>query len=178
MSIDARTLTAVVKKYPIPVISAIIAVVLVVVLYLRSDLSVIQQAQLDKFTAEGKLYRTNVSNSAQLEEQIDFMVQANAAVRARALNASGLAENLQYFYRLESEVGIKYRDLRPAGKGKGSTYVPLSYIVSFEGTFTQVITYLKHLEQGAYFCRITGASLSGGADKVTINLNLDVLGLP
>jgi uncharacterized membrane protein len=113
MSIDARTLTAVVKKYPIPVISAIIAVVLVVVLYLRSDLSVLQQAQLDKFTAEGKLYRTNVSNSAQLEEQIDFMVQANAAVRARALNASGLAENLQYFYRLESEVGIKYRDLRP-----------------------------------------------------------------
>jgi hypothetical protein len=178
MSIDAKDLAASVKKFPIPVVCGITSLVLIVILYLRSDLSVLQQGELDKFTTEGKRYRANVSNSAQLEEQINFMVQANAAVRARALNASGLAENLQYFYRLESEVGIKYRDLRPAGKSKGSTYIPLAYIVNFEGTYTQVITYLKQLEQGAYFCRITSATVSGGPDKVSLNLNVDVLGLP
>ena len=128
----------------------------------------------------GKRYIRNVTNSAQLQEQLDFLFQANQAVKARALSAEGLAENLQYFYKLESELGIKYRDLRPgnrAATSKQATYVPINYTVSIEGSFADIIIFLKHLEQGAYFCRIVSASASGSESKVSLSLNLDLLGI-
>lgn len=180
MSIDTKIIVARGKKYPVLVVCVGLSIAFSLLLYLRSDLSAQQQAELDRLTAEGKRYRDNVSNSSQLQEQLDFMIQANQAVKTRALNPDGLAENLQYFYRLESETGVKYRDLRPGAKAvaaKDATYVPISYAVNVDGTYAQVITYLKHLEQGAYFCRITSASASGSGANASANINLDLLGI-
>jgi hypothetical protein len=182
MSIDTQSIITRAKKYPVLAVCGGLSIILLAVVYFRSGLAETQQAELDKFSAEGKRYRSNISNSSQLQEQLDFMIQANQAVRARALNADGLAENLQYFYRLESEVGVKYRDLRPgarfdAAKAKGATYVPLNYSVSVRGSFVQIITFLKSLEQGAYFCRINSASISSVESDISINLNLDLLGV-
>jgi hypothetical protein len=180
MSIDTQAIVTRVKKYPILVICAGLSILFSALLYFRSDLAAQQQVELDKVTEAGKRYRSNVGNSVQLQEQLDFLIQANQAVRARALNAEGLAENLQYFYRLESEVGVKYRDLRPGNPvaaAKQAAYVPINYTVNIDGSFAQIITFLKHLEQGAYFCRITSASASGGDTTVSLNLNLDLLGV-
>jgi Tfp pilus assembly protein PilO len=180
MSIDTKTLTTGVKKYPILVVCVALSILFAGVLYARSGMGAEQQAELDRLVSEGKVYRTNLSNAAQLQEQLDFLIKANQAVKARALNPDGLAENLQYFYRLESEVGIKYRDLRPGPKvaaAKDATYVPISYTVNIEGSYAQVITFLKHLEQGAYFCRITSGSASGTGDSASANINLDLLGI-
>jgi len=185
MSIDKRTLVTGVKKYPILVVSGIVSVLLLTILYVRSDLSDIQQAELDRLTAEGNRYRANIANSAQLKEQLDFLVQANNAVKERAFKAESMALNLQYFYRLESETGVKYLDLRPGtrnepGKAPKSTgtYIPLSYVVNVQGDFAQVITFLKRLDQGVYFCQINSAQATSNGSSVTLNLNLDLLGMP
>jgi hypothetical protein len=180
MSINAQTLVGGFKKYPLLVASALMTLVLLGVLYSRSGLIDAQQQELDKYLTEGSRHRANISNAAQLQEQLDFLIQANKAVRERALTAEGLAQNLQYFYRLESEVGIKYVDLRPGSRfsGKSSTYVPLNHIVNVRGSFTQIITFLRRLEQGVYFCRINTAFASRDGDFVTLNLNLDLLGVP
>ena len=180
MSIDTKVVVTRIKKYPVLVVCFGLSVVFGVLLYSRSDLAAQQQAELDRLSVDGKRYRSNVSNSAQLHEQLDFLIQANQAVKARTLNPDGLAENLQYFYRLESEVGIKYRDLRPGAKaaaGKQAVYVPINYTVNIDGSYAQVITFLKHLEQGSYFCRITSASASGIGATASVNINLDLLGL-
>ena len=179
MSIDAQTIKVGFKKYPILVICGALVIALIVVLYSRADLLAAQQAELDKYTTEGKRYRANVQNAVQLQEQLNFLIQANDAVKNRSLTAEGLARNLQYFYRLENEVGIKYLDLRPGGRsGKAAIYLPLNYIVSIEGNFAQVIAFLRHLEQGEYFCRINSASASKNGTTITLNLNLDLLGTP
>ncbi|MFA6961314.1 MAG: hypothetical protein WC205_11230 [Opitutaceae bacterium] len=182
MSINAQTLTAGIKKYPILLGAGLISLALILVLYFRSGLQEAKQAELDKYSSDVARYRSNISNSAQLQEQVDFLIKANAAVKDRAFASNTLALNLQYFYRLESEVGIKYLDLRPGGKsapigGKGGTYVPLNYVVTIQGTFAQAITYLRHLEQGEYFCRVNTMSASGGDSSVTLNLNIDLLGI-
>jgi hypothetical protein len=114
---------------------------------------------------------------------LDYLVRANKAVFDRALKSDALAQNLQYFYRLESEAGVKYSDLRPSGKPviKGKvvpTYIPLNYAVTVTGEFSHVIKFLRQLEQGEYFCRITSATASGTGQNATINLNLDILGVP
>jgi len=184
MSINTQSIVAGVRKYPIVVVSSVLSIVLLATLYFRSDLLSEQRADLEKYTEENDRYRSNISNSAQLQEQLSFLIQANKAVANRALSAEGLAQNLQYFYRLESEVGVKYLDLRPIGRAapkpaKGAAavaYVPLGYVVNVQGDFTKIITYLRRLEQGVYFCRINSASISGGGSTVTLNLNLDLLG--
>lgn len=187
MSIDTRTLVTGAKKYPVLTVSGIIVVVLVAVLYLRSDRMDLQQAEFDRLSAEAARYRANIINSAQLREQLDFLVQANNAVKDRAFKAESMALNLQYFYRLESETGVKYLDLRPgtraptpgkpAAKPGAGDYIPLTYVVNVQGDFAQIVTFLKRLEQGAYFCQINTAQATSTGLGVTLNLNLDLLGV-
>lgn len=182
MSITAQSVGAILKKYPILWACGFITVGLAAVLYLRSDLQAEKSAELEKLTREGARYRANISNSVQLQDQLDFLVRANEAVRARALKVDGLAENLQYLYRLESEVGVKYLDLRPGGKAaipkQPPTYLPINYTVSMQGSFAQMITFIRHFEQGAYFARINAASANGSDSSVTVNLTIDLLGVP
>ncbi len=181
MSLNSQALTAGVKKYPLLVVSIIIVVGLLVVLYLRSGAIESEQAELDKHAAEARRQRANIVNTALLKDQLDFLIQANSAVKDRSLVFGGLAQNLQYFYRLEAEVGIKYLDLRPGARAavaKGASYVPLNYIVNVQGDFSQVMMFLRHLERGAYFCRINSAVMSSSGAVVTLNLNIDLLGTP
>lgn len=185
MSLTAQKVVMGAKKHPVLVLCIIVSLLLLAVIYFRAGLITEQQAKLDELTKQGARYRTNISNAAQLQEQLNFMIKANEAVKARALPVDALAVNLQYFYRLEAEVGVKYLDLRPGSrtettpaKAEKRSYVPINYILAVQGTFAQIITFLKNLEQGAYFCRITNASASNSDDIVTINLSLDLLGVP
>jgi len=189
MSIDTQSIVTSVKKYPILVICGVVGIVLLITLYMRSDLMAVQKAELDKYSAESSRHRANIANSAQLQDQLDFLIQANNAVRDRALSTGGLAQNLQYFYRLEADAGVKYLDIRPGSTRAASTsvgkpaaaaatYVPLNYIINVQGDFVQIISYLRSLEQGAYFCRINSAMASGSGSIITVNLNLDLLGVP
>jgi hypothetical protein len=185
MSIDSQAITVGVKKYPIIVLCGLISVGFAAVLYYRSDLQTEQEVRLATSSAQIARYRANIANAVQLEDQLDFLIQANNAVKARALSVEGIAQNLQFFYRLETECGVKYLDLRPsaravAGTKKGpqqAMYVPINYTVGVQGNFNQIIFYLRRLEQGVYFCRINTASISGNESGVTLNLNLDMLGV-
>lgn len=186
MSIDSQAIIAGAKKYPIIIGAGVVIIILVSVLYLRSDLLSAGQAELEKYTIENDRYRLNITNSAQMQDQLNFLNQANKAVAERALSSDGLAQNLQYFYRLESEMSVKYTDLRPIGRAapsraKGAAapvYVPLGYVVNVQGSYVQVINYLRKLEQSVYFCRINSASISGSGTAATLSLNLDLLGTP
>jgi len=181
MSITGQSIGNAFKKRPLLVVAGAISLVLAITIYLRSGLLSVQQLELDKYSAESSRQRANVSNAAQLQEQLQFLIKANEAVRTRALTVGGLAQNIQYFYRLESEVGIKYLDLRASGMApavKDPIYVPINYIVNVQGSFAQIITFLRRLEQGAYFCRINSAVASSSDAGVILNLNIDLLGVP
>jgi len=183
MSIDNQVVVSSIKKYPLLVACCVISVGLAITLYVRSSLISEQKSELEKYSLEATRYQANVTNSAHLADQLDFLIQANKAAKARALSAEGVADKLQYFYRLESETGIRYLDLRVGSKvavdnKKPSIYVPLNYILSVEGEYGQVISFLRNLEQGAYFARITSASSSGSGSIMKISLNVDILGVP
>lgn len=180
MSTQVQAIPAFLKRYPIPVAAAVVSLIIVVTMYLRSGEMDILQADLDDASATAERQRTNISNAALLKDHLAYLTQANKNVRDRTLLASGVGQIRQYFYRLETEVGITYVDLRSGSKveqAKGAAYVPINYIVSIQGDFTQIITYLKHLEQGLYFCRINSATLTSAGTTMTLNLNLDLLGV-
>jgi hypothetical protein len=183
MNIDSQIIFSRIKKYPLLSACCVISAALALTLYFRSSLLSEQKIELEKYSLEAKRHQNNVTNSAHLADQLNFLIQANSAVKVRGLTVEGVADKLQFFYRLESETGVKYLDLRAGSKvvvdkKKPATYVPLNYILSVQGDFGQVVAFLRKLEQGVYFCRITSASLSGSGSSVKISMKLDLLGVP
>ena len=183
MKLNKQFFFSALKRYPILSAAVLICIPLAAICFYRADALVEQQAELDKLKAEGDLYRANITNSSQLQQQVDFLVQAKVAIAKRAFPKDSLPLNLQYFYKLETEVGIKYITLNPAAQAAaakpavGTSYVPLKYSVSVQGSFHQIITYLRCLEQGDYFSRINSATVLSSGSSVTLNLDLDLLGI-
>jgi hypothetical protein len=181
MSINAENLNTVIKKYPLLVISITLSLGLAFILYFRSGAIESIKTELESLNKEVKRYSSIIGNASQLQEQTDFLIKANQAIKDRTLSAESLAINLQYFYKLESEIGVKYLDLRPAGRSSnavGSPYLTLNYIVTIQGSFDQILTYLKHIERGIYFARVNTTSITGSGSTVTASLNIDFLGSP
>lgn len=166
------------KKNPISVGCAVLSLGLAVAIYFRSDAIAQANAQLDEKTNLAQRYAHNIQNSAQLKEQYEALTAANHGIEARLINSSDIGINQQYFYKLESESGVKLLELRQgrAGSSTGS-YVPIAFSVSLRGDFTQVMNFLRMLEDGTHYCRVMTASCSGGrTGPVSLSLNLEILG--
>jgi len=185
MKLNTRAVGGVFKRYPVLFIAVIVCLPLAVISFVRDGAIIEQQAELEKSLAEASLFRTNIANSSHLQQHVDFLAQAKVAIAKRAFRAESLPLNLQYLYKLETDVGIKYLTLNPTSRtlasgvksASGTSYIPLNFSVSVQGSFHQIITYLRCLEQGVYFCRINSASVLGSGSVVTLNLDLDLLGI-
>lgn len=174
-------LVAWIKKNPISVGCGVLSLVLAAAIYLRSDAIADANQTLDQKTAEGQRYALNRTNSAQLNDQLEALTAADKVIESRLIRASDLGINQQFFFKLESESGVKLLDLRQSsrpGPG-GKAYVPIGFNVSLQGDFEHVIKFLRLLEDGAHYCRIDTATCSGNrAGGLTLTLTLDLLGTP
>ncbi len=177
---------AFVKKNPISVGCGVVALALIAGIYLRSDAIPEAEGILVQKTAQAERYALNIKYSAQLKEQLEALAGANKEIDGRIVRASQLGTNTQYFYKLQSDSGVKLLDFRQGtagvvAKGK-STFVPIPFSVSVQGTLPQVMKFLRELESGNHYCRILTASCAGSAvarsQPLTLSLNLEMLGLP
>jgi hypothetical protein len=180
-------LVAFLRKNLIAVICVAATIGIGFTIYYRSDALPDAEKVLADKTKEGELLAANIEDSNQLKEQQAAMVDANQVIADRMIQVGQLADNLQYFYRLESETGIKILDLRqnawsPPGKGAAKTfYTPVGFQVSAQGDYPKVLDLLRRLETGEHYCRVTSCDLkptnaeTRGGDLV-VALNLELLG--
>jgi hypothetical protein len=175
------------KKNPISFGCAALSIALVVGLYLRSEAIPEAEAELTQRSAESERLALNIKYSAQLKEQADVLIAANKEIDTRIIRASQLGNNTQYFYKLESDTGVKIVDLRQTtpvsvAKPAKSAFVPVGFAVTVQGSLTQILEFLRHIESGAHYARILTANCSGGAGArgapLTLGLTLELLGLP
>lgn len=174
----------VLRKHPVSAICGVVIVVLLVVLYFRSGAADEVRARLDEQSELGKKLNNNITYGTQLREQLAEVTAANSQVAQRAVKVGELATNLGYFYRLESELGIQLLDLRPlaspapAKNAPKTTYGEALFAVSVSGDYRQMIEFLRQMENGQYFCRISEATLTRRADvpnKLTLTLKVGLL---
>lgn len=155
----------------------------------RSSLLPEAEAELAQKTAEADKHVANATNSAQLKDQLAALVAAGKEVDARTIRVGQLGINYQYFYKIIAESGVKQVDLRQApvapatgSKASKAGFVPVAFTVVVQGDFRQVLHFLKLLDSGARYCRVSGANLGlvagerGGA--ILLSLNLELLGQP
>lgn len=179
-------LLAFVRKNPIGIGSGALALVLAGAIYYRSGQVPESEAELAQKSAEGERYAANLKYATQLQEHYDALVAANKAIDARIVRASQFGKNLQYFYKLESETGVKLttdpRISPPAAKkDPKAAYVSIPCNLSVQGTLPQLLGFLRRLENGTHYCRVLNVSLVPAPDRnapLSLSLNLELLGLP
>lgn len=178
---------AFVKKNPISFGCGLFSLAVAVAIYFTSDLIPTAEADLQSKSESADRFAANIKNSERLQEQYDTLVAANKEIEKRAMKASEIGPNTQFFYRLPEQTGVTIVDfkagghtgLKPAPK---NIYVPLSFRLTVSGDLAQVMSVLRILESGAHFCRVTSASLTASAmnrsGPLTLALGIDILGLP
>ncbi|MBC7369531.1 MAG: hypothetical protein H7343_22410 [Undibacterium sp.] len=180
-------LFALIKKNPLSVGCGVLALLIGVVISVRID-SVPERAKLlEQKIAEGERLNANVNNAAQLPEQLAALTEARIEIEKRLVRGADLAQNLQYFYRLEADTGVKLINLRQNSSGvtKPGANGPLAgvgFTVSFQGSYFTVMEFLRRLESGTHYSRFTVVNLVfAGANRngpLVMSVSLELLGQP
>jgi len=188
---DADQIVASLKANPISVACGAMALALAVGIFFRSDRVPGNEELLDQKASLGDRLDANLKNGVQLADQLAAITAARQQIEARLIHPDELAQNLQFFYKLEAETGTKLIDSRQvqlaAGKagpkGSRTLYTSVGFAVVVRGEYVRLLDFLRRLESGQRFCRVTTAtiSISGSSDKdrgneLTLNLNLELLG--
>lgn len=191
MAISNEQVVAALKKNPVVSAAVIICIALALAHYFRSDLIATATGWLDERTKEGRRLAANIKNSAQLPEQLARVSEATKDIDGRLVRVAALANNLQYFYKLEADTGVKLIDLRQttdSGRAAKTGRIPVSFAVTLHGEYPQVLDFLRRVESGSHYCRVraanvtpfdAGAGSSGvRSDAAKLTLNLELLGVP
>jgi Tfp pilus assembly protein PilO len=182
-------LIALIKKQPIGTACLAISLVCGVVWYFRSDALDETRKEYEARTQDDQRIATDIRNGTGLPQQVEAMQAAAKQLDSRLVHATQLASNLQFFYRLESETGVKLLDVRqmplPSAKpGAAKTlYTPVPFVISLQGGYKQIMDFTSRLEKGARFCRFSSYSISKSfaqesAGQLTVAINVELLGLP
>jgi hypothetical protein len=176
------------RKNAISVTCVIVSIVIGFVLYYRTDLLPDAEKVLGDRTKQGELLAANIEDSAQLTEQHAALVAANNAIADRMIRVGQLAENLQYFYRLESDTGVKLTDPHqspwnpPAKTAARTNFTSVGFTLSAQGDYPQIIDLMRKLENGEHYCRVIACNLHPASDvrggQLQMRLSLDLMGIP
>jgi hypothetical protein len=181
-------LFAFLRKNMISVACVIVSIGIGFVLYYRNDNLPDAEKVLAARTKEGELLAANIEDSSQLKEQHAALAAANDAISNRMIRVGQLAENMQYFYRLESATSTKLSDPRqlswnpPAKNAPKTNFTPIGFALNAQGDYGQELDLLRRLESGEHYCRIISlnirplAEMRGG--PLLMSINLDLLGMP
>jgi hypothetical protein len=183
---------ATLKKNPVGWSSMLLSIIaLAIVMFRFGNLGSVQTT-LSEVTLDGDRLKANVAFGASLGEHLDRLTSMNEVISGRLVRSNELAINLQYFYKLESETGVKLLDLRqldasPLKGSRGNNYSVVPYSVRLQGRFQNILLFIKRLEEGTYYTRILTANVGSprrsdneavnkDVGNVVLNLGIEVLG--
>lgn len=193
MAIDFQDLVLLWKKRPVVIGCGALTLMLLAGSYLRSSRMGELGGLLKSKEEEGQKILNNIRNGAGLAEQYEALTATTKDLESRLVRSSERARNQQYFYRIESDTGVKEVNLQPVPapnssqqKGPKTLYIGVGYTISVKGSFRQILDFLGRLEAGQHFFRLTSATVSregqraaaDATNAITLTLNLDLLGLP
>jgi Tfp pilus assembly protein PilO len=185
MSFSSSEIIGSLKKNPVSVICSVLALALAGFAYFRLGGAAALQTELDEKSAEAAKLSLNLKNAAQLKEQLEALITAQKQIEARMIRANELTTNLQYFYKLESDTGVKLLpgSLRQSAGSKkdAKAYQATAFSLSIQGDYRQILTFLRQLESGPRYCRVLSASCNSAPERgpmLVLSLNLEFLGFP
>lgn len=182
MSIDSKRLLRLFRGQPIPAICGLVVFVLILAFYFRGASAVGVQSQLDERNKHYRDLKANVASSVKLDEDLRRLVEYNKKIADGALRVGDIVQNLQFFYKIESETGVKLVDLRqqvvpPLSKGASpSSYVGVGFSLSIEGDYEKIILFCDALKHSSALAKIANFSISKSERGLVANMAVQLVG--
>ena len=180
-------LIAFLKKNMIAVGCVVASIAIAATIYLRSDELPNAEKVFEDNAQKSALLAANIEDYEHLPEQHSTLVTANQTITARMINVGQLAENEQYFYRIESDTGVKLQDLRqvpwspPVKNAPKTTYTHVGFVLSAQGSYAQLMDMMRRLENGEHYCRVLSCNIHPMGEirgsTLQMTLALELLGI-
>jgi Tfp pilus assembly protein PilO len=171
MSVDSRKIASAIKKRPMLLGASLAVLVVLGVIYVRYNELELHKSRLAELQGSLSKLQKNVANSAQLDRQLEEIKKINEKVVSSALRPSELARNLQYFYTLEADNGVKLLDLQqqavpaPPRGTAASVYAALTFTVNVAGEYEQVLKFMREVEKTFIGGKVLTATISTGSAR-------------
>jgi hypothetical protein len=147
---------------------------------------------LDQAQKDSDALHHNLRNSAELSEHLAALKTGLERLEGKLMRSDDVAAYQQYFFKLESDAGVKILRLQPlnsvraVGAKPAGAYRPLAFDLTVEGAFADVLAFLRSMETGTRHFRMVSFSArpagtspgnaAGGTNVVTVALSLELLG--
>jgi len=172
----------VLRRYPLVVICSVVIVGLGIASYYLWQ----QQQELasghESVRRNGEDVLLSLSSVPRVTSELASVKEAVDFIDANLIREGDLAENLGYFYQLETVSKIKLvqvSQLSSQPTGGDSPFIAIPFSVRATGSYRQVMRFLRELETGPRLCRINTYAFTGGEeDKIQLDLTLEMLGHP
>ena len=190
---NVEAIVAKLKRYPVAVGCAVLVVVLIGVLYLRGSRISVLEEERNQMDREWKAIGENKLRAVELKTHLEKLNVIIDKIDERLMSVASKAINYQYFYKLEKNSGVRMGYLNQSETSgqaaqKGATnlelFQPITFKVTAEGTFKQILSFLYEMQHGNYLTIITYFSCSGIAaedeeeqDLLNLSLTVQVLGV-
>ena len=139
---------------------------------LHSGKSDFLQSEYDRLVKKRSSMLLNLKNGATFEEDISSLEKILENVDGRLFDPKELAGNYNYFFQIESQTGVKLRNLQqfnisPVNANRtqnqgGEFYSSLRYEMGVSGTYAQILNFLRAVEGGESLYKLNRMSITQG----------------
>ena len=142
-------------------------------------------ASHEEVRREGKDILNTLIGRVRVNAELATATQALDFIDRNLINEGDLAENLGYFYQIESAAHIRFAQLNQLSSQPqpvGSLFKTVPFALKATGSYRQIMRLLHEMETGPRQLRVRTYGFnqgeSGATDTVTMELNVEVLALP
>jgi Tfp pilus assembly protein PilO len=138
----------------------------------------------DEIRHNGEDMLQSLTSHARVNTEIDTVKAALDRIDKNLINEGDLAENLGYFYQVETASRIRFTQvsqLSSQPQPADNPYKAVPFSLRASGSYRQIMRLLRELESGQRLLRIRTYSLAGSdgdADLVTLDLTVELLARP
>jgi Tfp pilus assembly protein PilO len=184
MNVLLENLRAFVRRYPVAVASLVIILLLGGAnYYLWHHHRELVRAH-DETRRKGEAMQLAITDHARLTAHLAATNEALAFIDQSLITEGDLAENLGYFYQMESASRVRLSQLGQLSSqpvAEGSPYKSIPFSLRANGTYPQVMRFLRELETGPRLLRINAFTLNRAdplSGTLSLDLNVEILGNP
>jgi Tfp pilus assembly protein PilO len=179
---NGAQLLALIRRYPLVVVCAFVTIGLGITSYYLWQ----QRQELatghDTVRRNGEDVLLSLSSLPRVSSELASVKEATEFINANLVKEGDLAENLGYFYQLETVSKVKLTQvgqLSSQPTSADATFIAIPFSLRATGSYRQVMRFIRELETGPRLCRIQTYAFTGNeGDNVQLDLTLEMLGRP
>jgi Tfp pilus assembly protein PilO len=180
MSLQLEGFVLVIRRYRYATGCVIAAIVLgAAAWYLWGEVEELEATRLER-SREGEAMLAQLVTGSTQRQELAAVREATKRIEEN-LQGENLAENYQYFYKIEEKTKARLPELHQLNSPPTDTsplYRRVPYTLRVSGTYEQVLAFLQALETGPKLASVTSFNFSraSSGNVLSLELNLEMLG--